>query len=404
MIILDNNKKNIIILTILIIITILLLYYKYFKKQIDNMEHFNKEDCIDTNVCLMLGIKKNDIINYFDNFINFNLITTTINKIGINSFNGFVYKIEYIKNDNTAYSVLKSTIDDAADNLIYEYIVGLFINKQVSIFPCFIETYGIFSYKNKESWLKIKDSNELDGITLNNSLNLISNTDLMNKGCDKYLAILLQYINEALSLKDSIKNTIFLNNELLNILFQIYLPLSTLSNVFTHDDLHCNNILLYKPDNNKYIKFHYHLISGVKIIFKSQYIAKIIDYGNSYFIDGNISTEKIYEKICLTSGCEDDCYKYSVNKEYKRKLIINYLLSEIILDIQNNNEIINKEKIELLKNIQNNDINIICENIINSFFYDNDTNNTNDSYFNKYEKIGDLYVFQDGRKMEYIEK
>ena len=122
MIILDNNKKNIIILTILIIITILLLYYKYFKKQIDNMEHFNKEDCIDTNVCLMLGIKKNDIINYFDNFINFNLITTTINKIGINSFNGFVYKIEYIKNDNTAYSVLKSTIDDAADNLIYEYI------------------------------------------------------------------------------------------------------------------------------------------------------------------------------------------------------------------------------------------------------------------------------------------
>ena len=398
-----NNNKNIIILIVIIILILLILYYKYINTNL-NIEYFTKDDCEDTNVCLMLGIKQNDIINYFDNFTNFNLITTPIKKLNTNSFNGFIYKLEYIKEDNIAYSILKSTIDNAGDNLIYEYIVGKFINKQVLIFPCFLETYALFKYKNINTWEKIKNSNEIDGITLNNSLNFIPNEEALNMGCEKYLAILLQYVDNAIPLKEGIKNTDFLNYELFNILLQIYIPLSTLCNVFTHDDLNCNNILLYKPDNNKYIKYHYHLNSGVKIVFKSQYMAKIIDYGNSYLNIENTSTEQIYSKLCITGGCEDECYKYSINNEYKRKLLVNFLLSEIVFDIYYNPKIINKKRIEFLKDIKIENINNICEKLINSFINDEGSNNTNDIYFDNFEKIGDLYIFQDGRKMEYIEK
>ena len=402
-----NNKKNIIILIILIIITILLLYYKYANFNNVDIEHFNNTERID--VFLMLGVKKNDIINYFDNFINFDLIKSPIKKLRENTWNGFFYKLEYIKDNNISNIVLKSTVDDDSDNLIYEYVVGLFLNKQLSIFPCFIETYGLYTYKNKEYWEKNKNSNELDITMLKNSLNIIPNEDLVNKGCEKYTAILLQCVDNAITLKDSIQNKDIVNYELLNILFQIYLPLSTLSDIFIHDDLHCKNVILYKPYNNKYIKYHYHLISGINIVFKSQYIAKIIDYGNSYFIDGNNGnngTEKFYKKICISGGCEQDCYKYSINKDYKRKLLRDYLMREIILDIEKNNENNENNEIkELLKNIQcNENINVICENLINSFIYDDNLNDINNNYFKKYEKMGDLYIFQDGQKMKYVEK
>ena len=398
-----NNKKNIIILIILIIITFLLLYYKYINFNNFDIEHFNNKDFIKNDVCLMIGVKKNDIINYFDNFINFDLIKSPIKKLRINTWNGFFYKLEYIKNNHIANIILKSTVAEVSDNLIYEYIVGLFLNKQLEIFPCFIETYGLYCYKNKEYWEKNKNSNEMDITVLKNSLNIIPNEDLVNKGCEKYLAILLQCVDNAITLKDSIKNKDIVNYELLNILFQIYLPLSTLSDIFIHDDLHCKNVLIYKPHNDKYIKYHYHLISGINIVFKSQYIAKIIDYGNTYFVDKDNGTDKFYEKICKRSECKDDCYKYNIHKDYKRKLLRDYLVDEIILDIEKNTE--NTEKKELLKNIQcNKNINTICENLINSFIHDENLNNINDSYFKKYKKMGDLYIFQDGRKMKYIEK
>jgi len=396
-----KNIKNGIVLLVVILL-IILGYINFFNyKQID---HFNKNECLDTNICITLGMNKNDIIKYFDNFKNFDLVKESIKKIGSVSYNGFVFKIEYIKDNYKAFSILKSNIGTSdADNLIYEYIVGLFINKQLLFFPCFIETYGLYSYISKDRWDIFRDNVELDGKILSNSLYLIKNKDVINKGCVKYLAILLQYIDNAVLLKDKIKEIDFINYELFNILFQIYLPLTTLSGVFTHNDLNCNNILLYKPYNLKYIKYHYYLNSGEIIIFKSQYIAKIIDYGNTYFIDDLYNTENIYEHICMTGGCEDDCYKYSVNTDYKRHIIVNFLINEIIVDILNNTEIINKKKIELLQKVENENINIIFENILNSFITNSDNNKANDLFFNKYTKSGDLYIFQDGRKMQYIE-
>jgi hypothetical protein len=404
--------KKLFIIIIIIMAIIIIAIYKHFYYlynkifNIANIEYFYNE-CIDKNVCFNLGIK-NDNINYIENFLNFDLINMPIKKIGIPSSNGFIFKLGYDKKNYKEYSVLKSniaTID--SDNLIYEYIVGLFINKQILKFPCFVETYGIYTYKSKNCWEKFKDNNILHNTQLNNCLDIVKNKDILNIGCVKYLAIMLQYIDNSVSLKEKITEQEFINNELLNVLFQIYFPLSTLSNIFSHDDLNCNNILLTKLDNFKYIEYHYNLNSGDEIVFKSQYIAKIIDYGNSYFIDENNSTEKIYEKICITSGCEDDCYKYSVSGNYKRHVIINFLLNEIVVNISNNINIENEENIKLLKDIQDKNINIILENLVNKFNYDkhnnNNNNNNNNNIFKNYKKNGDLYIYQDGREMQYFE-
>ena len=45
------------------------------------------------------------------------------------------------------------------------------------------------------------------------------------------------------------------------------MPLATLSDVFTHYDLHLDNILLYEPIKNGYITYNYHLNSGKIIKF-----------------------------------------------------------------------------------------------------------------------------------------
>ena len=99
-----------------------------------------------------------------------------------------------------------------------------------------------------------------------------------------------------------------LNFELLHVLYQIYMPLSTLAKEFTHYDLHMDNVLLYEPIKNSYITYNYHLNSGVTVKFNSKYIAKIIDYGRSYYYeDINNNSKKTYDDICKIKKCDPNC-------------------------------------------------------------------------------------------------
>lgn len=376
------NDKNIFYIILIIIILIIIVIFKY------TMNYFYHKNKKINNI---INTIDDDKIEEMENINNFNNIDN-ITKLNSNSFNGFINIIKYNNNFNTQYSILKSNIGSGdEDNLIYEYVVGLFINTKLKIFPCFIKTYGFYKYKNKEYWEILKNNNYSNSILLKEYLEPIKEIDISFMECNKNFCIILQYINNPIKLKEKIKETEFVKYELFNILYQIYFPLSTLSNIFTHNDLNCNNILLYEIENNNYINYHYHLIDGREIKFKSKYIVKIIDYGNTYFNDGINSTEKIYEKICQTISCDDDCYKYSINNEYKRPIIINFLLNEIIIDIANQN--INN--IKILENIQNENINSIF-NILNTEFINNTINENN---YLENIKIGDLHIFQDGRDM-----
>jgi hypothetical protein len=61
--------------------------------------------------------------------------------------------------------------------------------------------------------------------------------------------------------------------------------------------------MIIEPVPGKYIQYQYHLSADKTISFKCPYIPKIIDYGRSFFDNGNTNSKKVYEKICNTPGC-----------------------------------------------------------------------------------------------------
>jgi hypothetical protein len=84
------------------------------------------------------------------------------------------------------------------------------------------------------------------------------------------------------------------------------MPLAQLQDVFTHYDLHTENVQLYEPIPGKYIEYHYHLADGTEVSFKSRYIAKIIDYGRSFYSYGPSSTrnpKNFFKQLCKTDEC-----------------------------------------------------------------------------------------------------
>jgi hypothetical protein len=131
---------------------------------------------------------------------------------------------------------------------------------------------------------------------------------------NKRMCILMQHFDNFRSVAEQYKN--YFDNiqyEQLNILYQVYFPLTILKDVYTHYDLHANNVFLYKPyEGNKYIQMRYHLLSGRIIEFPSEYIVKIIDYGRNYFNNGSQNTKKILKDyVCKAELCTPDCGFYS---------------------------------------------------------------------------------------------
>jgi hypothetical protein len=275
---------------------------------------FLRSICSDAGVCIAFGKEVKTINKHFDGFVNFEHIKWPIKNIGNPSNNGFVNELTYEHNGYIANAVLKSTSEIDADNLLYEYLVGQYINKQCRIFPCFVETYGWFTYKTHAEW----------EIMRHNSRNLIDipstylqlqpsviNDNSFEIACSqsKYLALLIQHIKDAKSLDSMSKTVRFVKYHLPQVLYQLYMPLSTLANTFSHYDLHLNNVLIYEPVKGQYIDYHYKLIDGTSIHFKSPYIAKIIDYGRSFFEDedSNVSSKSVHAKICKTKKCNPKC-------------------------------------------------------------------------------------------------
>jgi hypothetical protein len=286
--------------------------------------------CSDDNVCLAFGESSEQIKALFDGFVRFNFATRVLKRIGKPSVNGFVFEIKNETRGYTAYSVLKSAQDYSSDNLMYEYVVGQYVNKLNKLYPCFLETYGLFKYKNENQWEIFKNTKEIINL---HALQAGLTQQPINyaKGCrkSKYLAILIQHLLNPITLDELSTDQTFIKDELLWALFQLYIPLAKLMNNFTHYDLHLGNILMYEPVKGKYIEYHYHLppvvgefpevsrktrtsqtayAASMKpdiISFKSSYMLKIIDYGRSYFNDeeSHLNSKQVYDEICQINKC-----------------------------------------------------------------------------------------------------
>ena len=265
--------------------------------------NFLKSVCSDSGVCIAFGQEIQKIQDFFGNFNKFKYVTG-IKQIGKKSSNGFVLEIQYSRENYNAHSILKNSLKKSSDNLSYEYFVGQYINKKMNRFPCFLETYGLF----------VRNTLNNGPMDLQTDLTLLSDKSKSNEEIYKIsckqsdqLSILIQHISNAQTLGDKLHSPDFVMNDLLFVLYQIYMPLMCLQNEFTHYDLHRDNVLIYEPVIGKYIQYHY-FVDGNKISFKSKYIAKIIDYGRCFFYENaNNNSRNIHRKICRERSCNPEC-------------------------------------------------------------------------------------------------
>ena len=284
---------------------------KKISEMIKRSGKFLQTICSDSGECIAFGNKIDEITHFFNGFTNFKYALSPITRLGKPSANGFVKEITYEKQGYNAHAILKSSQNPNADNLVYEYLVGIkFINRIMKQLPCFVQTYGLYFYKSDINWKIMRESGPIHKANLNNLT--IQNTIDYSKACEesKYAAILIQHIKNAQPLSDFLSGSMytrFLKYDLLYVLFIIYHALASLSKTFTHYDLHPGNVLLYEPVKGKYIQYNYHQKNGTVINFYSPYIPKIIDYGRSFFDNGNVNSKKIYDKVCSTEDCNPGC-------------------------------------------------------------------------------------------------
>jgi hypothetical protein len=285
------------------------------KKVIETMVKRSKKHlqfiCSDSGVCIAFGKNIAEITQFFKGFTDFTYALSPIKQIGKMSANGFVKEISYVKEGYKADAILKSSRTAVSDNLVYEYLVGIkYINRIMKRFPCFLETYGLYYYSDPSHWTIMSGSGPVHVSNLKH-LQLQTTIDY-SRACREstYATILLQHIKNAKAIVDytgASNYNRFMKCDLVYVLFIIYHALSSISKEFTHYDLHDSNVLVYEPEKGKYIQYHYHNEDGTETVFYSPYIPKIIDYGRSFFDNGNLNSRKIRDKVCKEKACKPGC-------------------------------------------------------------------------------------------------
>jgi hypothetical protein len=231
--------------------------------------------CNNSGECFAFGNETTKIKAFFNNYNNFTYAIKS-SEIGKGA-NGIVYKILYERLNYKSFNILKVSLKVNADNLFYEYITGLFINTYYKKLPCFLETRGL----NRLITATYTGMSDLKNIPINDIEDV---KNVLNETCLNpiKMTVLLEHIDNSNTLKKMLLDADFLKNDCVLMLFIIYFSLNQIKGLFTHYDLHDENILLFKPVTNKYIEYNF-IIDNKSYKFKSPYMVKIIDYGRCYF-------------------------------------------------------------------------------------------------------------------------
>jgi len=219
--------------------------------------------CPDLDLCLALDKHAFESWFKFDTF----QYATAVTRLKSESRNGSVFLVTYARPSinhtiSTAYAILKHGVE-LKDDLRFEYLVGQFLNKHRTKLPVFVGTYGIFSTHMK-AWY-------FDGDTLRRGLRAASPEK-------QDPVLLLQYAPGEASLFDFLMESPS-ENDFFAIMYHIYFSLARLANVFTHYDLHHENVRIIQL-SEKPFRFIYPDVS-----FSSKYLPKIIDYGKCFYYD-----------------------------------------------------------------------------------------------------------------------
>lgn len=281
---------------------------------------FKKSIVDDSGTAIFFGKDSDEMRKYFDVKDLTKIQSITKENEGQN---GMVFKLEYIKNKGWINSkqyhykaLLKCSKKSEADNFMYEYYVGQFLNKYVNKLPCFIETYGIYKFiKDYEIFIKQPKNKQILYVGLKDKLEKIPvgnlQTDIQTACKDpEHLCLLTQYIHKQTdekshTLREMLKSGKLQEMDLIAILYQIYFSLNQLKDRFTHYDFHDENVLIFESSTG-YIEYQFHLKNGEIRTVKSKYLAKIIDYGRCYYHDNDDNnSKKMHKNVCNTMACYD---------------------------------------------------------------------------------------------------
>jgi len=372
-----------------------------------------KAVCSNSNYCISFG-KESDNINKFFNFTSFDYIDkndkNSVKMIG-RGMNSFITQIKYSREGYLANAILKSNKDEYSDNLVYEYLVGKQINKWLKQYPCFLETYGVFYSDSDYSSIH-------ECLTNKNFENIVQMNDtdanFIEQSCIyDDLGVLIQYLDNPITMRQYLEDDRNYD-DLLYILYQVYMPLKYLKHNFTHYDLHLNNVLLYEPEVNTYIEYHYHLSDGTTTIFKSKYLAKIIDYGRSFFQDDKNpenNSLKIYKEA------QKFCDYMDISTTQNNISIDLRLLESINLFTERKNIDIPDELLKkLCKNVNKSEhenktpgidgkINNVDDAFIeiNKLIHKSDYKTKNEEIYSGIKKKGILHIYANGKPAEFVE-
>ena len=268
--------------------------------------------------------KKSEEINRLENDDSlFDL--TDISKVGTESVNGTVYiinsknkyaqKMEDLyrfdqltntrksltksksKQKSTGFTyIIKTSQNNKADNLAYEYLVGEWLNQYTSKYDCFLRTYTLYytdtqTIYQTSKYTKIKNLLENRDKKIKKLAKTYKTTsqdvgDIRSIICGPHTNLLLvQEFVKGKTFYDYLKKGILSDHDIWCILYQIYYPLSQVEKDFYHGDLHVKNVLIKEvPYEKKY--------NGFKI--KCNYRAYMIDYGRSIYPYTHEDLEEVY--------------------------------------------------------------------------------------------------------------
>ena len=276
---------------------------------------------------------------------------TDISKVGTESVNGTVYiinsknqyaqKMEDLyrfnqltntkksltksksKQNSTGFTyIIKTSQNNKADNLAYEYLVGEWLNQFTSKYDCFLRTYTLYHTDNQtiyqtDKYTKIKNLLENRDKRIKNLTNTYKKTtqdvgEIRSIICGEHTNLLLvQEFVKGRTFYDYLKKGILSDHDIWCILYQIYYPLSQLvEKDFYHGDLHVKNVIIKEvPYKNTY--------NGFKM--QCNYRAYMIDYGRSIYPYTYDDLEEV--KNILNCGLGHVLYNYQKTDKSEKPIV-----------------------------------------------------------------------------------
>jgi len=298
-------------------------YIKYKNKYLNLKKMIGGNNDENLDFFLNFNIKKDIYIEKYLMFKDIDLINYPISNIGVIGDNGFIKLFEYKNNiDSKKFkTILKTSLRKDTDNNYYEYLVGNCINIIKEYLPNFVYT---FLYMNPTESLQreLKSNMFADNNLLKREINIKSDIKInelgyfenIGNGCEnnKNSSILLEYIPNSYNIDNILFDSDFILNydyNLFCILFQVYAALVCLKDIYTHYDLHPNNVMIIKLPKKMLITY-----SNLNIQLYTMFMPVIIDYGRSYIdcrkFGLDIDSKFVGDIACINIKCNDNLIGY----------------------------------------------------------------------------------------------